>query len=255
MRSGTEKAGIRPARPVMNVIAGIGWITSKEYGCVMKQLHRPYSDMGSLRLELQDDSVLSCPVKGFGKYDLVSKMTCCVSALALYDAGMPYSEGQKQDIGILGTNSDGCLQSNLDFFEDFVANGRTLGRAKFFVYTLPSIPVAEAAIHFKCRGPLLYMGFPGKQVPSLLRQSDRMVLRGESAAMLAVGASEADAQCFVVRGEQEAPAGSVLGLNEVIDIAERTTSAEELIGPLADLWHDKNSRDAMQADPRRKGRP
>jgi len=220
----------------MNVIAGIGWITTKEYGCVMKQLRRSYSDMGSLRSALHEDSVLSYPVKGFGKYDLLSKMTCCVSALALYDAGMSYSESQKQDIGILGTNSDGCLRSNLDFFEDFVENGRTLGRAKFFVYTLPSIPVAEAAIHFKCRGPLLYMGFPEKQVPSLLRQSDRMILRGESAAMLAVSAREEDAQCFVLRGEQEAPADSVLGLDEVIEIAERTTSAEELIGPLTDLW-------------------
>jgi hypothetical protein len=221
----------------MNVIAGIGWITTTEYGCVMKRLRRSYSDMGSLRSELQEGSVLSYPVKGFGKYDPVSKMTCCVSALALHDAGMSYSASQKQDIGILGTNSDGCLQSNLDFFRDFVANGRTLGRAKFFVYTLPSIPVAEAAIHFKCRGPLLYMGFPEKRVPSLLRQSDRMILRGESAAMLAVSASEKDALCFVLRGEQEAPADSVLGLDEVIDIAERTTSAEALIGPLTDLWH------------------
>ena len=239
----------------MNVIAGMGWITPKEYGCGMKQLRRSYSDLGSLRSELQDESVLSYPVKGFGKYDLVSKMTCCVSALALYDAGISYSESRKQDIGILGANSDGCLQSNLDFFRDFVANGRTLGRARFFVYTLPSIPVAEAAIHFRCRGPLLYMGFPEKQLPSLLRQSDRMILGGESAAMLAVNASEEDAQCFVLRGEQEGLAASVLRLDEVIDIAARTTSAEGLIEPLTDLWREKGARGAPRADPRKKGKP
>ncbi len=239
----------------MNVVAGIGWITQNEYGSVMKQLRRSYSDMGSLRSELQDDSVLSYPVKGFGKYDLVSKMTCCVSALALFDAGMSYSESKKQDIGILGTNRDACLQSNLDFFEDFVVNGRTLGRAKFFVYTLPSIPVAEAAIHFKCRGPILYMGFPEKQVPSLLRQSDRMILRGESEAMLAVSASEEDAQCFVLRAQQDAPADRVLGLEEVIEVADRVSSAHELIGPLSGIWRERGAGGAMQADPPRKGRP
>jgi hypothetical protein len=239
----------------MNVIPGIGWITQREYGCVMKQLRRPYSDMMSLRSELQDDAVLSYAVKGFGKYDVVSRMTCCVSALALHDAGLSYSASRKQDIGILGTNSHGCLESNLDFFEDFVANGRTLGRARFFAYTLPSIPVAEAAIYFKFRGPLLYMGFPEKQVPSLLRQSDRMILRGESAAMLAVSASEEDAQCFVLRREQDAPADRVLGLEEVIDVAERIASAEELIGPLTDIWREKNARGAPQADPRRKVTP
>jgi hypothetical protein len=238
----------------MSVIAGIGWITQREYGCVMKQLRRSYSDMGSLRSKLQDDSVFSYPAKGFGKYDLASRMTCCVSALALYDAGVSYSASRKQDIGIVGTNSDGCLQSNLDFFEDFVANGRKIGRAKFFVYTLPSIPVAEAAIYFKCRGPLLYMGFPERQVASLLRQSDRMILRGESAAMLAVNASEKDAQCFVLRQEQDVPADSVLGLDEVSDLAERRASPEELIAALTDSWREKNARGAPQADPPRKGR-
>jgi hypothetical protein len=239
----------------MSVIAGIGWITQREYGCVMKQLRRSYSDMESLRSELQHDSVLSYPTKGFGRYDLASRVTCCASALALYDAGLPHSASRKQDIGILGTNSDGCLQSNLDFFEDFVANGRTLGRAKFFVYTLPSIPVAEAAIYFKCQGPLLYMGFPERQVASLLRQSDRMIRRGESAAMLAVSASEKDAQCFVLRQEEDVAAESVFQVDEVSDQAERRESPEELIGALTDTWREKNARAAPPADPPRKGRP
>ena len=152
----------------MTAITGIGWIAETEYGCVRRQLRRPYSDMKSLRSKLQDDSVFLYPVKSFGKYDRVSQMACCVVALAFYDAEMSYSESRKQDVGILGTNSDGCLQSNLDFFEDFVRNGRTLGRANLFVYTLPSIPVAEAAIYFKCQGPLLYMTFPKAPVASML---------------------------------------------------------------------------------------
>jgi hypothetical protein len=216
----------------MSVVAGIGWIGQREYGCVMKQVRRTYSDVGSLRSRLQDEAVFSHPVRGFGKYDLVSKMTCCVCALALYDAGVSCSADQKQDIGILGTNRAGCLQSNLDFFRDFVANGRTLGRARFFVYTLPSIPVAEAAIHFGCRGPLLYMGFGERGVPALLRQSAGMILRGESPAMLAVDSSEEEALCFLLKREQEVPVESGLALERVIEVADAGGCAEESIRAL-----------------------
>ena len=219
----------------MNVITGIGWINDREYGCVRRHLRKSYPDVKSLRSELQEESVFLYPVKGFGKYDRVSQITCCVAALAFYDAGMSYSEDRKRDIGILGTNSDGCLQSNLDFFNDFVKNGRTLGRANLFVYTLPSIPVAEAAIYFKCQGPLLYMGYSREPVASLLRQSDRMILRGETTAMVAVRASEEDAQCFILRRRDDVSTESVLALEEVIEAANRTPSPGEMIEELARL--------------------
>lgn len=216
----------------MNVITGIGWITDREYGCVKRQLHKSYPDMSSLRSELQDESVFLYPVKGFGKYDRSSQMTCCVAALAFYDAEMSYSESRKQDIGILGTNADGCLRSNLDFFNDFVENGRTLGRANLFVYTLPSIPVAEAAIYFKCQGPLLYMTFPRTPVASLLRQADRMIRRGESTGMLAVMASEKAAQCFIVRRMEDVSGEPISGVEEVIGMTERMPPLAEMIEAL-----------------------
>jgi hypothetical protein len=217
----------------MNVITGIGWVTEREYGCVRRRLRRPYADLKSLRSKLQGESVLSYPVKGFGKYDRASQVTCCVAALALYDAEMSYSESQKQDIGILGTNADGCLQSNLDFFNDFVENGRILGRANLFVYTLPSIPVAEAAIHFKCQGPLLYVTFPGTPIASLLRQADRMIRQGESTAMLAVMAGEEDGQCFVLRRASDTPGESLSTVEELVEIEKRTPPLDEMIAAVA----------------------
>ena len=216
----------------MNVVTGIGWIAETEYGCVRQRWRKSYSDMKSLRTDLQGGSVFSYPVKGFGRYDRVSQMTCCVAALAFHDAGMSYAEDEKQDIGILGTNSDGCLQSNLDYFSDFVANGRTLGRANYFVYTLPSTPMAEAAIHFKCQGPLLHTMFPKKPTASLLRQADRMILRGESTAMLAVRASEEDAQCFMLRRMESISKKGMLEVEKVIEIAERVPHAGEMIAAL-----------------------
>jgi hypothetical protein len=191
-------------------------------------------------------------MKSFGKYDLVSKMTCCVSALALYDSGMSYSEDQKQDIGILGTNTDGCLRSNVEFFKDYVEHGRTLGRASLFVNTLPSIPMAEAAIYLKCRGPLVYMVFPQKRVRSLLSQSEKMILRGESTTILAVSASEQEALCFVVAREQDVPVQMVCGVEEVMDVAEETTTLDEMVRALTSMAVEDDGRGLRRADPNEK---
>jgi len=220
---------------VINVVTGIGWITQREYGCVRRKLRKSYSEMKSLRTDLQGELLFSYPVKGFGRFDRVSQMTCCVTALAFHDAGMSYAQDRKQDIGIVGTNSDGCLQANLDYFNDFVANGRSLGRAKLFVYTLPSIPMSEAAIYFQCQGPLLYMTFPIRPVASLLRQADRMILQGESTAMLAVSASEEDAQCFMMRRADDVSGEQVFRIEKVIEIAERGSPVGEMIAALANL--------------------
>jgi len=225
----------------VNCITGIGWITQREYGCVTKELRRSYADIRSLRSELQDASVLFHPMKSFGKYDLVSKMTCCVAGLALYDAEMKYSEDQKQDVGILGTNTDGCLQSNVDYFRDFVENGRSRGRANLFVNTLPSIPVAQAAIYFKFQGPLLYTTSPRGQMRSLLSQADRMILRGESPAMLAVRASERNALCFVLRRDEDVSTGTALRVDRVSQIAEQTPVLEQMVAVLADATQHRAS--------------
>ena len=219
----------------MSVVTGVGWISQGEYGCVRRKLRWRYSDTGSLRGDLQERSLFAYPVKGFGRFDRVSQMTCCVVALAFHDAGMSCSPNQKQDIGILGTNSEGCLQSNLDYFNDFVRNGRTLGRANYFVYTLPSSPMSEAAIHFQCQGPLLYMRYPREPVASLLRQADRMILRRESTAMLVVSASEEAAQCFALRSADDLAGQHSFTLEEVLEIADGVSDAGEMIAALAGL--------------------
>jgi hypothetical protein len=232
----------------VNVIAGIGWIAKNDYGCVNKNLRRVYTDIGSLRANLKNNSVFLYPVRGFGKYDQVSKMTCCVAALSFYDAGMSYSESGTHDVGILGTNTQGCLQSNVDFFRDFVDNGRTLGRASLFVYTLPSIPLAEAAIHFKCRGPVVYATSSRPQLPLILRRSDSMILRGESKAMLAVQASEGEAICFLLRREQDVSGETIFGLPEVIHIVEKERPLDKMIGAFSNMWREGSARSVPRTD-------
>ena len=190
----------------MIIISGIGWITKKKYGCVNKTIHRDYTDIKSLHSKLQNESIFLYPVKNFGRFDTMSKMACCAGALALHDAGIRYSEKRKQDIGIIGTNTGGCLESNLNYFRDYVQTGRKLARGNLFIYTLPSSPLAEASIHFGFQGPLLYIMFPQKQVGArravpLLQYAEGIISRKEASTVLAVKVDEKKAVCFVMRGE------------------------------------------------------
>ena len=185
------------------IISGIGWISKKKYGCVKKAVRRDYTDIKSLNSKLRNESVFLYPVKNFGRFDTTSKMACCAGALALYDAGIRYSEKRRQDIGIIGTNADGCLISNLNYFKDYVQTGRKLARGNLFIYTLPSSPLAEAAIHFGFQGPLLYISDSQKQVSSLLQYAEGIISRREASTMLTMKVDEKRAVCFVLKREED----------------------------------------------------
>ncbi|MDO9464141.1 MAG: hypothetical protein Q7J67_02445 [bacterium] len=185
------------------IISGIGWISKGKYGCVKKAVCTDYTDIKSLHSKLQNESIFLYPVKNFGRFDMTSKMSCCAGALALHDAGVKYSEKHKQDIGIISTNTDGCLKSNLNYFRDYVQTGRKLARGNLFIYTLPSSPLAEASIHFGFQGPLLYIMFPQKHIPSLLQYAEGIISRKEASTILAMKVDEKKAVCFVLRREED----------------------------------------------------
>ena len=213
----------------MIVIKGIGWITPTEYGSIIKKLQRNYNELKSLHSHLQHESVLKYAIKNFGRFDAASKMTCCSIALALNDAGITYSNHMKHDIGILGTNNDGCFESNLSYFKDYVSCGRTIARGNLFIYTLPSTPMAEAAIYFGFQGPLLYVKFQVNQIPSMLRYAGKMILRGETSKMIAVEANEKEAVSFVLGKQDNASTMKALSLEKLIDGTEKTSDFDEMI--------------------------
>ncbi len=137
------------------MIIGTGWITQKKCGCLKEKRQLQYSDLKSLYLRLQPE-ILKYPVENFFRFDTTAKLAVISIALALFDAKIPYNRNKKRRIDILGTNSNGALESNLIYFNDYIANGRTLARGNLFIYTLPSSFLAEAAIYFGLTGKLLY---------------------------------------------------------------------------------------------------
>jgi hypothetical protein len=180
------------------MIKGTGWITQNKYGCLKHKWQKDYTDLKSLYDELQP-KIIKYPVANFLRFDPVSKLTVISIALALFDAKISYGAGRKQEIGIIGTNSDGAFEANLAYFNDYIANGRTLARGNLFIYTLPSSPLAEAAIHFGLTGSLFYLGFTTDCEKKSLKYALNMLKTGPYKTILLVEADTKQATCRVLQ--------------------------------------------------------
>ena len=186
----------------ISVTKGCGWIKEAQCGCAEKGLEWKFTDFRSLCAQLLKDNVLSYPIENFARFDRASKFVTLSVALALYDAGINYAKDKKQNTGILGMSPDGAFDSSLAYFKDYVEAGRKLGRGNLFIYTLPSSPLAEAAIHFGLQGPLAYIRNSEKPKERLLAQAQLMIENKEAQVMLAVDFSSAEATCHFISGER-----------------------------------------------------
>jgi len=184
----------------MIAVQGVGWLDASTYGQIRRRVSVSYAERTTLRDLGKSDGLFNYPVKNYGRFEPLTQRVCCITALALQDAGIEYAEGLRMEIGLLGTNPDGCVQANLNYFKDYVDGGRTLSRANLFIYTLPSSPLAEAAVHFGLQGPQLYLRAADGSAALLLQQAAGMVRRGEAEKML-VYRLGADADlCMVIAG-------------------------------------------------------
>jgi 3-oxoacyl-[acyl-carrier-protein] synthase II len=182
-------------------IQGAGWIGPRGHGRVRRNIRAEHADLGVL---WKSDPVFARRAKSFGRFDVASRLAYYAAALALDDAGRgdpPAGEG----LGLIGTGAAGCLASNLDYFKDYVSCGRTLARGNLFVYTLPTSPLAEVAIHFGLEGPLLYASSPERPLAAALETAAGMIRRGEAAGMLVIAAGAAEALCAVLSTQAGVP--------------------------------------------------
>lgn len=214
----------------MTGMLGIGWIDGREYGQVRAGARTRYpQDPGPGGL-WQDTGIFEMPVKNYGRFDATSKLTCCACALALRDSGA--LEGPT---GILGTSRNGCLESNRAYFKDYIDCGRTLSRGNLFIYTLPSSPLAEAAIHLGLTGPTLYVTSPEPDPALLFDTAACMMSAGDADTMLAVQADETEAICFAL-GEPGTSTDLMCGLDDALAIVENTDCTH--IGDLVDGFRE-----------------
>jgi 3-oxoacyl-(acyl-carrier-protein) synthase len=211
-------------------IKGIGWINKEEYGCVLRDISESYKDK-----TLPKKRIFTVPFKNFGRFDNISKLTCAAIALALKDAGIEYSIDRKQNIGIISTNTSGSYQTDMFYFSDYLNSGRTLSRGNLFIYTLPSSPSGEAAIHFGLQGPLLYVAEPHNSIVTALETAAEMISFNEASTMLAGMAEESCAIYFVLKKGHNSALNELCNLDQAIKILNRDFVFDEIIKALAYL--------------------
>jgi 3-oxoacyl-(acyl-carrier-protein) synthase len=208
-------------------VYGIGWFTSEGYGCVRSSRRRNFEN-GEGPASLPKKGIFRHPFKNFGRMDGASRAVAYGVALALQDAGIEYSPGKKRNIGIIGTSREGSLRADIEFFKDYLRSGRTLSRGNLFIYTLPSSPLGEAAIHFGFLGPLLYGADAGGSLLPFLDMASEMVAADEAELMLA-GQAEEDHAVYLVIGKERDGQQVLCSLSEARSIIESDRRAASIV--------------------------
>lgn len=170
----------------MIAISGIGWVQNEECGCAL--IPKVFSCVGGVA----DSAVLTVNgitwrnQKNAGRFNAATRQAMLATALALHDAGIADDAQKKDAIGILGASPDGCIDDNAAYFTDYLAAGRVMGRGNLFIYTLPTSPLAEVAMHYALQGPLAYVWHPHERLRKLLEEAGSFVLDDQAEAMVAL---------------------------------------------------------------------
>jgi hypothetical protein len=208
-------------------IHGIGWFTKEGYGCVRSGQREAFA-AGEGAASFPKRQIFSHPFKNFGRLDAMSKSVAYAVALALQDAGIEYSPVLKHPIGIVGTSREGSLRTDVEYFKDYIRSGRTLSRANLFIYTLPSSPLGEAAIHFGFLGPLLYAASGSGTLQPILDLASGMIDSNEAGSMLVGTAGEVEAAYFVL-GRHSAARPAVCDLAEARAVLAKPITVSEMV--------------------------
>ncbi len=210
----------------MAVLHGMGWITKKKYGCLQGGIDRRDTDMDGLYACIVKKTLMTSPVRNFDRFDEESKLTFCAAALAIFGTDFLKITA---DTGIIGANHSGSLRSNLSYFSDYYRHGRKLARGNLFIYTLPTSPLAETAIFFGLKGPLMHIMFDAAQTTNLLLVAGNMIDRGEARAMLVVSSDPTGTVCFSLAGETVLSPAPGHKLDIFLEKARRKTYIDEIV--------------------------
>jgi hypothetical protein len=207
------------------LICGIGWTVGERKQCTNERFPLNGTGGGGA-IEQPGKEIFSFSFKNFGRLDPASRMAAYAVALALGDAGIEYSQGRKLDMGIIGTNASGSLDSDVRYFRDYLETGRTISRGNLFIYTLPTSPLGEAAVHFGLQGPLFYMTGPGNPLEMIMEAAEEIMTFDKTPAMLVAIFEEDAAVCFVLMED-----GKCSGRRYLYDIGQ----AGQLTGERPDI--------------------
>ena len=178
----------------MLTVAGIGWISAAGRGRVRtgwsEAWGSPESRAAALARE-PDARVL----RNYARFTPHTRMAVHALHLARTDADLAATPDYGPfGAGLVGAGELGTHAANLAYYRDFVGNARALARGNLFVYTLPTSPLAEAALAAELRGPLLWLdgSADGDGLADAFAAADDAIARGAASTM------------FVCHGQAEA---------------------------------------------------
>jgi 3-oxoacyl-(acyl-carrier-protein) synthase len=165
---------------------------------------------GSPRAAVASDvlALVGRPVNYYSRMTTEARYCLCAASVAL--GATPWRNSadsvNEPEIGLLSGSADGCLAADQEYFRDYVAEGRSLGRGNLFIYTLPTSVLGELAIVLSLTGPSLFIHEPAQPLPSLVRRAQQLIADGEADAMLALWSDSSAAVCFAVEnGPDDSP--------------------------------------------------
>jgi hypothetical protein len=120
----------------------------------------------------------------------------CAAGLAMQSSG--WRRDGSFSIGIVGAGYDGCLVADQNYFRDYLASGRSLGRGNLFIYTLPTSTLGELAIALTLIGPSMHIEEAAHPPAGLSRHANALIADGEADAMLAVWSDAANSVCLAI---------------------------------------------------------
>ena len=209
----------------MAVIRGAGWVDEAGHGTVREGRETAGPPVRT--------EIFSIPFKNFGRLDVASRATAYAVALALRDAGVEYPLRDGAYAGIVGANTSGCLVSDTAYFKDYLDGNRILGRGNLFIYTLPTSPLGEAAIHFGLTGPLFYVSSSRDRLAAAFRHAAG-VMEDFGLEMMLAGLVDGNAALYaVVAGEGGPGVAPVCGLEQALADLAGAEGVREAAGRIA----------------------
>jgi hypothetical protein len=160
-------------------------------------------------LQVGRAELLARPYKNWGRLSPLSKKMVHALAVAFKEMDPRYAEGSSIPWGIISVNTTGCQADNEAYFKDYVEAGRALARGSLFVYTLPTSPIAEAALHFRLAGPLFHVVQAREDFSLVLNWAESFLATNDAEGMIVVSTEAPRVVCgFVTRcgnGEAAVP--------------------------------------------------
>ena len=157
------------------MIRAVSWFCADHHGVFVPGGRSWQKPSPKLSVAADILALVGRPVNYYPRMTTEARHCLCAASMAL--AATPWRASGNPEIGLLCGGSDGCLAANQEYFRDYVASGRSLGRGNLFIYTLPTSVLGEVAIVLSLAGPCLFIHDETRPLSALARHSSGVCCR------------------------------------------------------------------------------